>query len=83
MLIQNWRTAHRLWSVRLAALGSLLMTGLLAFPGVWAGLPSEVRAVLPARLQAVVSMLIFVATLVARVVQQPAAPKPAPPGDAA
>ena len=70
-LIPDAQAAHRLWSVRLAALGSLLMAALVAFPDAWAALPPEVRAVLPAHLQAVVPMLILVATLVARVVKQP------------
>ena len=66
-LVDNW---HRLWSVRVAAIGSLLMTALLAFPDVWAGLPPEIRSILPARLQALAPLLLLLATLAARLVKQ-------------
>ena len=66
-LVRNW---HRLWSVWLAALSSALMAVLAAFPDVWSALPDEVRALLPERLQAVLPLALFVATLLARLVKQ-------------
>lgn len=77
-LIDNWREAHRLWSVRLAALGALLMAALLGFPDMWADLPADMRALVPARLQALVPMLLFAATIASRVMRQPGAVVSAP-----
>lgn len=76
-LIAGWRASHRLWSVRLAAFGSTLMGSLVAFPNLWTQAPPEVRAMLPAHAQALIPLLLFLATLAARFVKQrPAAPEP-------
>jgi hypothetical protein len=50
-LIDDWRKAHRLWSVRLAAIMSALLGVLAAMPDALPALinqlPPEIRAVLP------------------------------------
>jgi hypothetical protein len=50
-LIDDWRTAHKFWSVRLQALGALVMAGLgvvsTEFPNVWNGLPGDLREKAP------------------------------------
>jgi len=40
-LIAQWRRAHRLWSVRLSALG-------MALSGAWTAMPPDLRAHIPA-----------------------------------
>lgn len=69
-LIHDAHRASRFWSVRIAALSSMLMAALIAFPGVWAQAPAEVRALLPTRLQGLVPLILFLATLAARFVKQ-------------
>ncbi len=74
MLKSNWRQAWRWWSVRVSALGALLYTLLLAFPDfvleLWALLPQEVVAQLPAHVAGVVPIAFFVAAIAARVLKQ-------------
>jgi len=76
-LIENWRHAWRLWSVRLSALGALLTTFAAAAPDtllqIWNGLPDDVRAVFPETFVRVIPTLLFVATIVARLIPQKAA----------
>ena len=76
--IPDWHTAHRLWSVRITALGATLMAALLAFPDLWAALPPEARALLPERFHALVPMLLLAASLFARLTGQPVAQPPLP-----
>jgi len=76
-LIENWRHAWRLWSVRLSALGALLTTFAAAAPDtllqIWNGLPDDVRAIFPETAVRVIPTLLFVATIVARLIPQKAA----------
>jgi hypothetical protein len=73
-LIDNWKDAGRLWSVRLSAAGALLLTLLLAFPDValtaWNAMPDDMRVLLPEQTSRMISIALFVATIVARVVRQ-------------
>ena len=71
-LIDDLRHCWRFTSVWLSASGASLMAALAAFPGLWAAMPAEVRELLPARAQAVVPALFFVAILAARVTKQKA-----------
>ncbi|MDD1450806.1 glycosyl hydrolase 108 family protein [Sphingomonas sp. H160509] len=77
-LIDNWRHAWRLWSVRLSAFGALLTALAAAAPDtllqIWNGLPEDVRSLLPESVAHVIPTLLFVATIVARLIpQKPAA----------
>lgn len=69
-LIENWKVAHRYWSVRLSAAGALLMGGLgtlsTAFPGAWASVPQDTRDKLPSWL----GFAVLGAVMVARMVRQ-------------
>ena len=69
-LIDDVRHAWRFATVWLSALAASLMTVLAAFPDLWAQMPAEVRELLPARAQAVVPALFFVAILAARIIKQ-------------
>lgn len=76
-LIDGWRQAWRLWSVRLSALGTLLMAWAALAPNAllqaWNAMPAEVRALVPEDVGNAVPFLLFFATLVARFVPQPKA----------
>jgi lysozyme family protein len=76
-LIDNWRHAWRLWSVRLSAFGALLTALAAAAPDtllqIWNGLPDDVRGVVPESVAHVIPTLLFVATIVARLIPQRAA----------
>lgn len=73
-LIDGWRQAWRLWSVRVSALGSLLSAFFMAWPdvamSVWNGLPAEIRAALPDRVEMIVPLALFALVTVTRVLKQ-------------
>ena len=74
MLIPNWRQAWRLWSVRVPAIGALLLTAMLAAPDVmiqlWQALPPELVAMLPANAMLIVPIGLQLAAAIARIVRQ-------------
>lgn len=61
-LIARWRSAFRLWSVRLSMLGAALSAG-------WGALPADLRAALPGAEW--LGLLLFVAVTVSRLIDQP------------
>jgi len=73
-LIAEWRQSWRLWSVRVSALGAILTGLALAAPdflqNLWNGLPSDARALLPASVTHAVPLILFVLTIVSRLVAQ-------------
>jgi len=76
-LIDGWRQAWRLWSVRVSALGTLLM-GLAtlapdALTQAWNMLPDDLKALLPAPVGQAVPFLLLGLALIARLVPQPKA----------
>lgn len=60
-LIDEWKKAHKLWSVRLSALGVAIMTA-------WPMIPPELRAILP--YQQHIAMAMFALVIVSRMVAQ-------------
>ena len=76
-LIDGWRHSWRLWSVRLSAFGALLMTWAALTPDAllqaWLALPPDVRGLLPEQVLKGVPVVLFVATLLARLIPQPKA----------
>ncbi|PTW45065.1 hypothetical protein C8J25_108157 [Sphingomonas faeni] len=73
-LIPNWRHAWRLASVRVAAIGAVATTAAAAAPDtalqVWQSLPDAVRDVVPSPVSRWVTPVLFVATLVARILKK-------------
>lgn len=83
----DWRDASRWWSVRLSAFGSLLYAAMLLMPerllDLWAMMPVELRALLPARAGDWLGMILFALVIVARLLPQPVRdhrPRPAERG---
>jgi len=74
-----WSRAWPLWSVRMSALGAILTAFAAAAPDtllqIWNGLPDDIRAVFPESVARVIPTLLFVATLIVRLIPQ------APAGD--
>jgi hypothetical protein len=68
-LIEDWRLAGRLWSVRLNLIGLALLTAEQALP-LWAFLPAEARALLPRWLAAGLPIACFALATAARVIRQ-------------
>lgn len=66
--------AWPLWSVRMSALGAILTAFAAATPDtllqIWNGLPDDVRAILPESITRAVPTLLFVATIVLRMIPQ-------------
>lgn len=77
-LIDDWRDAWRLWSVRLVAVGALLQALAMASPDTllvaWNALPSDLRIVLPEGAEGYISLGLYLAAIVARVLKQPTRP---------
>lgn len=73
-LIENWRCAWRFWSVRIQTIGIFLEGLFLAHAELplqlWAMMPGEVKAILPAWAVRAVPLVAFVAATVARIVRQ-------------
>jgi hypothetical protein len=77
-LVPYWRSAWRLWSVRIAGIGAIFWTYALAFPDaaiqVWQALPGEIKSVfVPSKLSGYVSLVLFVLTIISRITHQPKA----------
>lgn len=74
-LIDDWNKWHRLWSIRLQAIGAAILSAFLAFPetmlGIWNNaMPAEVKDILPGNLVMIVPLGFFIAAMIARVVKQ-------------
>lgn len=65
-LIPNWRRAWRMFSVQAQALA-------LAVLGGWQAMPDDLRAVVPASVVFGVAMVLLVAGIVGRLIDQPKA----------
>lgn len=72
--IEKWRTAHKLWSLRLSAFGTLLMTALTIWPDrivqLWLMMPVEVRGLLPEQIVTIIAAVIFLLSAVSRIIKQ-------------
>jgi len=81
-VIPDWRQSWRLLSVRVCAFGAALFAFLLAAPdqalAIWQALPPELQALVPNRTQ--VSLFLFAAVAIARVLRQGGATPAAPMG---
>lgn len=74
-LIPHWRAMWRAWSVRLNAVG-LLILGWLTFDpvsllAVWNMMPPPVRDLIPAQFLSLIGALLFALSMLARLVRQP------------
>jgi hypothetical protein len=65
-LVDDWRQATKWWSVRINALGAILLPLLMMVPS----LPAEVQALFPPQLRAVLAALWCVAAIAARLIAQ-------------
>ncbi|USU06281.1 hypothetical protein NF699_06370 [Sphingomonadaceae bacterium OTU29LAMAA1] len=76
-LIDGWRQSWRLWSVRLSAIGAVLMGWAALTPDAllqaWNALPDDVQALVPEQVGKAIPFLLFLAALVARLIPQPKA----------
>jgi hypothetical protein len=76
-VINGWRQAWRLWSVRLSAIGAIIMGWAALAPDAllqaWNALPADVQAMVPESVGKAIPFLLFVGTLVARLIPQPKA----------
>jgi hypothetical protein len=68
MLIDEWRRAHKLWSVRLSAAGAALLTAAEVAQQCWASLPADVQAAVPYGQN--IGLLLVILTPIARVIRQ-------------
>ena len=77
-LIPNWKRAHRMLSVQLTTLNAGVVGG-------WQMLPPEWKAAIPQSLMVKAAVVLFVLTIVSRLIDQggvtDAKPDPTPEGD--
>lgn len=75
-LVDDVRQVHRWWSVRLNAIGLLILSYVQFDPvgalGVWNMMPAPARELLPRNFLAIAGMALFGLSMLARVVKQPA-----------
>lgn len=73
-LIDNYKDAWKLWSIRMGLLGTTLMGFLLAYPeaalDAWNMLPQDMKDTLPDQFVPFVGMVIFMLSMFARVIKQ-------------
>lgn len=65
-LVDDWREAMRWWSVRMTALGGLLMSALAMIPAM----PNEIQQLLPPSVRVAIAGLWVAASIYARVAKQ-------------
>ncbi|WP_443083787.1 DUF7940 domain-containing protein [Verticiella alkaliphila] len=74
-LIPHWRQFHRFWSIRLSALGAILIAITTEFPhaatALWMALPADLKSLLPPDFGRYLGYAIVACGLFARVVHQP------------
>lgn len=73
-LIDNVEHWWKLWSLRLAAVGTAVTSYLVMFPdqaiAVWAMMPDDLKALLPAKFAPMIGVAIFASSMIARVIKQ-------------
>jgi hypothetical protein len=73
-LIDDWKTAYKLWSVRLSAVGAMLLSAVALFPAdalwLWNMMPGEVRSLLPENFAIIAGAIVFALSIAARLVKQ-------------
>lgn len=74
-LIPTWQSFWRFWSIRFAVLGSMLLTFVTAFPDAalqaWLMMPQDLKQFLPPHYLQIVSVGLFILSIVARLIKQP------------
>jgi len=73
-LIDDWRDAYKFWSVRVGAIGAVLMGTVAAWPDgaiiLWNYMPIQVQTLLPERLLPIAGVALYVLVILSRVVKQ-------------
>lgn len=73
-LIDNWRSWHRFWSVRLTVAGSAFLSAFFLYPEamlhIWNLIPPDMKAYIPARFAPFIPVSVIIAGVIARVVKQ-------------
>jgi len=73
-LIDNWKESWKFWSMRLAALGTVIASVLVASPEAamvaWNTFPEEFKQFIPPHWMPFIGIGIFACSMVARVIKQ-------------
>lgn len=73
-LIDDWKKAHRFWSVIFSAIGTALMGLFTIWPEsalyLWGAMPMEVRTLLPQNIATFIAMVIFIMSILSRLIKQ-------------
>lgn len=73
-LIEDWKQAHKKFSVIISSAGALLMSVFTLWPDsiltLWSVMPVEVRALIPEQLATGIAAFIFIMTAISRVIKQ-------------
>lgn len=79
-LIEEWRQAWRMWSIRFSALGAALMGVMVTYPNiiveVWNAVPADVKYFIPPDIGKYLSLGFFVMIFVSRIIKQEKLVKP-------
>lgn len=73
-LIEGWQKFYKFWSIRLGALGAVIVSVLVAFPDIalnaWVMLPADLKAFIPPNYMPLIGVGIFVLSMLAKFVPQ-------------
>lgn len=73
-LIEDARSAWRLWSLKFAAIGAAIMSVFAFWPDsalyLWAMMPREVRALIPEQIVSIIALVVFGLSALSRIVKQ-------------
>lgn len=73
-LVDDWKKAHRFWSVIFSALGTALMGLFTVWPEsalyLWQMMPYEVKQIMPSNIATAIAMVIFIMSIASRLIKQ-------------
>jgi hypothetical protein len=73
-LIDEWKSCHKFWSVRLQVAGAAIVTFVQGFPDafvhIWSALPPDITAAFPSDAIKWIGIAVIAAGIFARVVRQ-------------
>lgn len=79
-LIDTWKSFWRMWSIRFTAIGTALLTYLIASPDMilsaWNVLPADLKAFIPVDYSLYISIALLVLGIISRIIKQEKIPNP-------
>lgn len=79
-LVDNWKSFHRFWSIRLGALGSIVTGVFIAWPDcllqMFQSMPPDIRMLVHPKTLQYIGLFLFLMAMLSRVIKQRAVEQP-------